>query len=192
MSDQSIYKTPRSTAGKLLEQGWQKTAFVPGAASGAPPGAPPMDPSMGAMAGAMDPAMAGGGGAMPPMDPAAAMGPPGLDPAAAMGGPPPTPPEGIPPPGSEGAGGGAGARVDPETGETLLPMSEVQELLGSVTGKRAPPREDPNAAADGDPNAAGQAVEQAAAAAPAGDQQTLANPVSPLGGIDPSALQGIG
>lgn len=130
---------------------------------------------------------------MPPMDPAAAMGgmpplPPGggLDPAAAMGGEPPPPPEGIPPPGQEGGGS---PRVDPETGETMLPMSEVENLLGAVTGKRAPPKEQP--APPEDPNAAA-AVEGAAAAAPNGDQQTLSNPVAPLGGLDPSALSGIG
>jgi len=179
-----------SKTGDLLRKGWSKVAFVPGPAGGAPAdpamagggGAPPMDPSMGGMAGAMDPAMAGGGGGMPPaggapVDPAM-MGAPPMDPAAAGGAPPIDPAMMGIPPGPEAAGEEAG-------GETMLPMSEVVELLGAVTGKRAPAPETPEPQ-EGLAAAAGEAAAETPPADPAAAAQT--NPVTPLGGIDPSAL----
>ena len=170
-----------SLTGDLLKKGWQKTAFVPGPAGGAPapaPGGMPMDPAMGGMAPAMDPMMAAGGGGMPPMDPA--MGGAPVDPAM-MGAPPMDPMAGGAPvdPAMMGIPSGPEAAGE-DTGETMLPMSEVVELLGAVTGKRAPspePKDEPQedlAATAGQP----------AAETPA----PQSNPITPLGGIDPSAL----
>jgi len=182
---------------EILRKNWlRKEAFVPGASGGAPGGMPPGgggmppmppggDPMAGGMAPAMDPMMAGGGGGMP-VDPSM-MGapppmPPGGDPAmmdpAAMGIPPgPEAAMGIPPGPDAGAGGG----------ETMLPMSEVVELLGAVTGKRAPKVEDPKDVASGDAALAAGAGD-GAAPPPADAGAPMTNPVTPLGGLDPSML----
>lgn len=178
-----------------LKAAYAKQSFVPGAAGGAPP----VDPMM---AGGGMPPMPGGMG-MPPMGGGGMPPAPPMDPSMMGGAPPPPPPPGgamppeamgVPPPGMEPppppsdsnpSDGQAEPRRDPETGQTLLPMEEVVELLGAVTGKRAPTKEPPMS-----PDAMNQDVSGGGGgpAAAGADAPPQSNPVTPLGGIDPSAL----
>ena len=175
---------------RALDEGLNKTAFIPaqatgpggapvqpgaGAGAGAPPGAPPGGDPMAAAGGAPPPggdpmAAAGGAPPAPPADPAAAGGAPPTDPAAA--GAPPTDPMASQMDPSAPPKPISGEPVSPGAADTVMQI--VERTLKAERDKG--PKQPKAPAAGG------------AAGAP--DPTSLPGPVSGQPGFDPSMMGG--